>query len=102
MQKSSAGGSSFEESGEPGDRAREVGDADNVQKTSYVVGRGTDPDAADPDRAAAGPAARARRGEAEHGYTATVRAGGGPNLTLWIVGALALVIAVVYGFGLFA
>ena len=44
MQKSTAGGNNFEDEREQGGREVVVGDADNVQKTSYVVGRGTDPE----------------------------------------------------------
>ncbi len=101
MQKSTDGGNSFDEArAGQGGPEHVIGDADNVQKTSYVVGRGTDPDAADPDRRAGG-GAGARRGEADAGYTATVRAGGGINIGLWVVALLALLIALVYGFGLF-
>ena len=95
MQKSTAGGSSFDEG--PDDRERRVGDADDVQKTSYVVGQGTDPSGAGPD---AGRESRTRRGEHD-AYAASVRTGGGFNLGLWIVALLALAIAVVYGAGLF-
>ena len=98
MQKSSAGGSNFDDE-QGGDRERVVGDADNVQKTSYVVGHGTDPAAAGPDGARMGGEAP-RRGEGE-AYAAAVRSGGGINMGLWIVVLLALAVALVYGFGLF-
>jgi hypothetical protein len=96
MQKSSAGGSNFDD--DPGDRERVVGDADGVQKTSYVVGQGTDPGAPGPDagRLHAG----ARRGEGD-AYAATVRTGGGLNLGLWVAVVLAVAIALIYGIGLF-
>ena len=102
MQKSTDGGNSFDEARQQGDRDMVVGDADNVQKTSYVVGQGTNPDAADPvaqSRDAMGHAPR--RGEGDHGYSATVRTGGGPNIGLWVVVILALAIALVYGLGVF-
>ncbi len=102
MQKSSSGDNNFDEAraGQPRTEQPVIGDADNVQKTSYVVGRGTDPGAAGPDGhhpGGDGP----RRGAAEHGYTAAVHSGGGINIGLWIVALLAVVIALVYGFGLF-
>jgi hypothetical protein len=102
MQKSASGDNNFDEAreGQGGDRAHVIGDADNVQKTSYVVGRGTDPGAAGPDGhhpGGDGPP----RGAQDHGYTAAVRSGGGMNVGLWIVALLAVVIALVYGFGIF-
>ena len=39
MQKSTAGGNSFDEPREQGPREIVIGDADNVQKTTYVVGQ---------------------------------------------------------------
>ena len=96
MQKSSADGSSFGD--DRGDRERVVGDADDVQKTSYVVGQGTDPAARGPDGGR--DHVTARRGEGD-GYAAAVRTGGGVNLGLWVVVLFALAIALVYGFGLF-
>jgi len=81
MQKSASEGSSFDEQGARGSEV--AGGADNVQKTSYVVGHGTDPDAPDPP-----------------GYAATVRSGGA-NVGLWIVAAVAVLIGLVYAFGLF-
>ena len=59
MERSSSPGNSFEETaaseaGKP-DAPPIVGDADAVQKTTYVVGRGTDPSANQPvDEAAPG------------------------------------------------
>ena len=100
MQKSTAGGNSFDEPREQGPREIVIGDADNVQKTTYVVGQGTDPSAPDPDRGRGGPDGP-ERGDVGGGYTATVRAGGGVNVGLWVIAALALLIALVYGFGLF-
>ena len=102
MQKSTDGGNSFDEARQQGGREPVIGDADNVQKTSYVVGRGTNPDATGGDaqvRDATGHAPR--RGDADAGYTATVPAGGGTNIGLWVVVVLALAIALVYGIGLF-
>ena len=101
MQKSSSGDNNFDEAREQGgERAHVIGDADNVQKTSYVVGRGTDPGARGPD---AGPGAGdgPRRGSDEHGYAATVRTGGGLNVGLLVVAVLAIAVALVYGFGVF-
>jgi hypothetical protein len=62
-----------------------LGGADAVQKTSYVVGEGTDP--------------AARHGE---GTNAHPRAGGGPNYLAWGIGALAVLIAAVYLISLLA
>ncbi|HEY0969774.1 MAG TPA: hypothetical protein VGE02_02230 [Gemmatimonadales bacterium] len=83
MRVSSAGGSSFDDERDRGGPEKVIGDADNVQKTSYVVGHGTDPDAAD-----------------SRGPSANVRTGGGMNLGVWIVAAVAVLIALVYGLGL--
>jgi hypothetical protein len=58
------------------------GGADAVGKTTYVVGMGTDPDAR-PD----GP------------VIARVRPGGGANVIGWLVIALAILVALVYGVG---
>ncbi len=60
-----------------------LGGADAVQKTSYVVGRGTEPGA-----------------QNQGSPIAQTRAGGGPNYVAWGIGALAAVIALVYLFGL--
>jgi hypothetical protein len=60
-----------------------LGGADAVEKTTYVVGKGAEPDA---------------RGDGEY------RAGGaaaGPNVAAWIVGAIAALIALVYAIGAF-
>ena len=100
MQKSSAGGNSFDEAREGGDREHVIGDADNVQKTSYVVGHGTDPAARGPDaghRGGDGP----RRGADDLGYSAAVRTGGGLNVGLLVVVVLAVAVALIYGFGVF-
>ena len=87
MQKSSDGGNNFDEARTGSPRAGEpvIGDADNVQKTSYVVGHGTNPDAPDPANVAA-----------------RVPTGGGINVGAWVVGAIAVIIALIYGFGIFS
>jgi hypothetical protein len=86
MQKSSDGSNSFDEarSGSPRTGEPVIGDADNVQKTTGVVGRGTDPDAPDPAVA-----------------SARVPAGGGINMGAWIVAVIAALIAVIYASGIF-
>jgi hypothetical protein len=61
-----------------------LGGADSVQKTSYVGGEGTEP--------AGAPTA---------GVIARTSSGGGINVGAWIVGLVALAIALVYGFGIF-
>ena len=85
MQKSSDGSNSFEEARGGSARSGEhtVGDADNVQKTTWVVGQGTDPSAPDPTH-----------------VTARVSSGNGVNVGAWVVGAIAAIIAAIYGFGL--
>ncbi|HEX5581730.1 MAG TPA: hypothetical protein VFX39_09150 [Gemmatimonadaceae bacterium] len=83
MQRTTADGSSFEEDREHGGREVGSGGADTVQKTTYVVGQGTDPDAPDP-----------------RGPSSNVATGGGVNLGVWIVAAVAVLIALVYGLGL--
>ena len=101
MQKSSSGDNNFDEARQGGDRAHVIGDADNVQKTSYVVGRGTDPSALGPDarhHGGDGP----QRGSDDLGYNAAVRTGGGINMGLVVVVVIAIAIALVYGFGVFA
>ncbi len=60
------------------------GGADAVEKTSYVVGQGTDPEAS------AG-------GE----VIAQTPPGGGANPIAWVAIAIVLVIAVIYGVGVF-
>ena len=67
------------------DRAPEVdlGGADAVEKTTYVVGEGTEP-----ERRPAGP------------YVARDAAGVG-GVAVWIVGAIAVLIALVYAIGVF-
>ena len=99
MQKSSSGDNSFDEARAERGRDRVVGDADNVQKTSYVVGRGTDPSALGPDAGHRGDGPR--RGNEDLGYNASVRTGGGMNVGLIVVVVLAVAIALVYGFGVF-
>jgi hypothetical protein len=85
MQKSSDSGNNFDEArrGSP-EGTPVIGDADDVQKTTYVVGQGTDPRAPDPAYAAA-----------------RVTSGGGINVGAWIIGAIAVIIALIYGFGFF-
>ena len=61
----------------------QLGGADAVEKTTYVVGEGTDPDA-----------------RPRSAYVAR-DAGGGANLGVWIVGGLAVLIALVYAIGIF-
>jgi hypothetical protein len=83
MQKSTDGGNSFDEAGTGNPRTGQpvIGDADNVQKTTWVVGEGTNPDNPDPPIA-----------------TAKVRPGEGVNIGAWAIGLIALLIALVYGF----
>ena len=57
-----------------------LGGADDVPKTTYVTGSGTEPEA------------ERRRGE----RTARVEPGKGPNLLMWGVGAIALLFAIVF------
>jgi hypothetical protein len=87
MQKSSDGSNSFDEarSGSPRTGEPVVGNADDVQKTTGVVGQGTDPNAPDPRDVAA-----------------RVPAGGGISVGAWIVVGVAALIAVVYALGIFA
>jgi len=61
-----------------------LGGADSVQKTSYVTGEGTEP-----------------AGAPRAGVVARAGTGGGLNVTAWVVGFLALAIALVYAFGIF-
>ena len=84
MQKATDGGNSFDEARQQGDRDMVVGDADNVQKTSYVTGQGTDPDAPDP-----------------RGPAATTRTGSGMSPLVWLIVIVALGLAAFYGIGLF-
>jgi hypothetical protein len=67
------------------ERSSEVafGGADAVEKTTYVVGEGTDPEAR--------PAGR---------YVARDAAGAG-SVGIWIIGAIASLIALVYVIGIF-
>ena len=71
----------------PTDRYRDaeaqLGGADDVEKTTYVVGRGTEPEA------------RAK------GPTATVSSGGAPRLVLGVVVVLVVLVALAYLIGLF-
>ena len=77
MTTPSSGGSGFD------DPKTNLGDADAVQKTSYVVGEGTDPRATDPANVAA-----------------AVRPGG-PGVGTILLGVLVLLIALIYGIGFF-
>lgn len=61
-----------------------LGGADSVEKTTYVTGSGTEPE----NRPIAG-------------VTAQVPSGGGVNLGAWAVGAVAVVIALIYAIGAF-
>ena len=61
-----------------------LGGADSVPKTTYVVGRGTEPE-----------------GAPRAGVIARASAGGGINVGAWIVALIAVAIALVYGFGIF-
>ena len=60
-----------------------LGGADAVEKTSYVTGRGTDPNA-----------------HTIAGVSARTSSGGGVNLLGWAVGAVAVVIGLVYVLGM--
>jgi hypothetical protein len=62
----------------------QLGGADAVEKTTYVVGDGTEPDARPHGDYAAGDAAR-----------------GGANLGVWVIGGVAALIALVYAIGIF-
>ncbi len=61
-----------------------LGGADNIEKTTWVTGSGTEPE-----------------GKPIAGVTAQVPSGGGVNVGAWAVGAVALVIAVIYAAGIF-
>ena len=60
-----------------------LGGADAVEKTTYVVGKGTEPS-----------------GKADGSSNAHPRAGGGPNYVAWGVGAIAGLIALAYMLGM--
>ena len=84
MQKSSDGSNNFDAAREGNPRATPpVGDADGVQKTSYVTGRGTDPDAA------------------SDGPAATGSAGRGRNPLVWVAVVIAVALAGIWVIGLF-
>jgi hypothetical protein len=84
MQKSADDGNNFDEAGAGNQRTGPViGGADNVQKTTYVTGQGTDPSAQDTGNP-----------------IAQVPSGSGINVGAWIIGAVAVVIALIYGFGI--
>ena len=61
-----------------------LGGADAVEKTTYVTGEGTEPAGA--PRAAT---------------VARTPTGGGINVAAWVIGLIALAVALVYGFGVF-
>jgi len=86
MQKSSDGGNNFDEAraGSPRTGEPVIGDADNVQKTTWVVGQGTNPDAPDPRSVAA-----------------RVPTGRGINVGAVVVAVIAVLIALVYAVGIF-
>ena len=65
------------------DAEAQLGGADAVEKTTYVVGKGTDPNA---------------RGD---GPSATVPSRGAPLIVVAIVAVLALLVAIAYLVGLF-
>jgi hypothetical protein len=67
-----------------GDPEVQLGGADAVEKTTYVVGRGTDPNA--------------RKGD---GPSARVPGRGAPVIVLAIVGVLVLLVAFAYLIGIF-
>ena len=82
MQKGNAG-NSFDDAQSRDDGG--IGDADNVQKTTWLTGgSGTDPNK-DQDRP----------------VIASVPSGGGVNVGAWVVGGIAVVIAVIYAAGIF-
>jgi hypothetical protein len=69
-----------------------LGGADTVQKTSWGVGTGTEPDG----RLEHAPVGL-RKGEGS--VVARTSAGGGANPVAWMVGLLAAAAALIYGFG---
>ena len=83
MPEKSTGGGSFPDNRDP-DAEAAYGGADAVEKTTYVTGSGTDPEAIKPA-----------------GVSARVPAGGGQNATWVIIGLLfvAAVLVYVLGFG---
>lgn len=66
------------------DPEAQLGGADAVEKTTYVVGEGTDP--------------RARKGE---GPSATVRSSGPPLMVIGVVVVLVLLVLIAYLIGIF-
>ena len=67
-----------------GDPEAQLGGADAVEKTTYVVGKGTDPNAL------------------STGPSATVASRGAPLIVVVIVGVLVLLVAIAYLIGIFA
>lgn len=70
--------------GQFSDSETALGGADSVEKTTYVTGSGTEPEAT-----------------AQGHVIAQVPSGSGPNIGAWAVGVIALVIALVYAAGVF-
>ncbi len=85
MQKTADEGNNLEPREGSPRTAPTIGDADNVEKTTWVVGHGTDPTNPDPPIA-----------------SAQVRSGRGVNVWTLVVGAIAALIAIVYGYNLFS
>lgn len=71
-----------------------LGGADAVQKTTWGVGHGTEPDGRE-EHAPVG----LRKGEGD--VVARVSTGGGVSPVAWVVGILAVLALLIYGFGLF-
>lgn len=72
-----------------------LGGADAIQKTTWGVGTGTEPDG----RAEFAPVGL-RKGEGS--VVARTSAGGGINPVAWVVGLLAVLAALAYGIGIFS
>lgn len=85
MQKSSDEGNTLEPREGSPRTGPVIGDADNVEKTTWVVGHGTDPTQTDPPIA-----------------SAQVQTGRGINVWTLVVGGIAALIAIVYGINLFS
>jgi hypothetical protein len=67
-----------------GNREAQLGGADAIEKTTYVVGKGTDPEAR------------------SDGPSATVPSRGAPVIVVAIVGVLVALVAVAFLIGIFA
>lgn len=72
----------YERSALPSDPEVQLGGADSVEKTTYVVGKGTDP--------------RAR----SHGPSATVSSRGAPLIVALVLLALMVLVALAYSIGI--